>query len=196
MKTATFITLILIPLVISGMVATRTYAINQQASQEKNQKVEAKPASQTGNNAASSFGSQAAPKLSELPSEAGAWVVHVTTSGGFTGRGAGGASLTSQGKAIFSFMNDSSAINLPADALSRMSEIIALAKPAAWQTLTSSACRDCITTTLTLYRREPDGTQSSHVASWDDTTLEKMPKEVVELYEVVMNLKEKQPAKR
>jgi hypothetical protein len=108
------------------------------------------------------------PEPPEPPVGPNAWSLQVHTSGGFTGRGAGSVTISSDGRmgcgAVPCATPEASGL------LDSFGKAVASAvRGAAWggQPL-STLCSDCIRTTIVVKRREGD-VVSVYRASWDDS---------------------------
>ena len=118
----------------------------------------------------------------------GSWVVLVSTTGGFTGRGAGAVTVRSDGAAACDVPLQCAA-TAPADSIRQLASAILLARGLTWERPSSrSICNDCIVTTLTLYVRQADGTESRAVFTWDDVDAPQLPARVREIYDAAMRL--------
>ena len=125
-----------------------------------------------------------------LPSDERAWVILIETRGGFTGRGTGSVSASSAGEVLCTspgvcptrLVPDTqqsigrlvAALPVPADARSR---------PA----VRPSICSDCVTTTMTVQRRDGDGARTIRFR-WDESTLGTIPGDVLQLHAAVVAL--------
>ena len=110
---------------------------------------------------------QEAPMPPDPPADAGAWSLHVHTTGGFTGQGVGSITISSDGQLACGPATCATPIaRLQLDPVSRT---LASIMDAAWiRRPPSSVCRDCIRTRVVLKRREGDEVRVL-TASWDDS---------------------------
>jgi hypothetical protein len=131
---------------------------------------------------------QAQRPLLLLPDGNGAWVVRVTTTGGFSGKGVGDYSISSEGKVACS-AEIRCFDQIKVSDFQMLVEVIQPgilpipAPPAA------GMCNDCITRTMTISRRDSTGVMSTFTVSWDDTTRSKVPQEMLRIHDAVIALR-------
>jgi hypothetical protein len=123
-----------------------------------------------------------------LPEGNGSWSVTIETSGGSTGKGEGDLAVSSQGKIACSSGLRCASDFVPLDMQPLLDAMQNVSLPARSPSLVSS-CRDCITTTITIRRRDSMGVVQIYSGSWDETTRDKFPQEVVRIYDAVVALK-------
>lgn len=120
----------------------------------------------------------------DLPDGNGAWVLRVETSGGFGGRGQGAITLSSAG-ALACAAVPSCPARLDPEAQRSLTTLIArvpLASPPPRRDLPATGvCNDCITTMLTLRRRDAQGVDQVVGYSWNEVTAASVPGEVLRL---------------
>jgi len=131
----------------------------------------------------------AQPPTFVLPPGAGAWIVRIETSGGFTGRGSGSFTANSAGE-LFCPSAASCPSRLAAGAQQSIGKLVAdirlVADVSARQAVgTSGICSDCVTTTMTVQRRDDDGERTIQFR-WDESTLGTVPGEVLRLHSAVV----------
>ena len=122
-----------------------------------------------------------------LPDGNGGWVVQVVTSGGFSGTGGGDFTISSQGKILCSAQMSCPKNFVIAD----FQPLVEIIRPDVLPVLPPavvSLCRDCITRTITIRRRDSIGVVHTYTASWDDTTKSKLPQEVIRIYDAILTL--------
>jgi hypothetical protein len=121
-----------------------------------------------------------------LPEGNGAWVVRVVTTGGLMGIGSGDFTFSSEKKIMCSAQ-----IQCPKEfKASDLQPLIEGIQPDILLPVVPvvSLCRDCITRTMTIRRRDPSGLEQTFTASWDDTTKARLPREVIQIYDAVVDL--------
>lgn len=125
-----------------------------------------------------------------LPPGAGAWVVRIETSGGFTGRGSGNVMASSDGDVRCS------APACPArlapevrQSIDRLVAGIPLPGEVSQRppVVNSGICNDCVTTTMTVQRRDGDGERTTQFR-WDESTIGTVPGEALRLHAAVVGL--------
>ena len=115
-------------------------------------------------------------QILELPAGAGGWVLHVSTSGGIMGNGAGAFMIASDGVMSCSRSCPSSAAT---DLLRTLRDEVRRAAGESWIVLPpNSMCSDCLVTRVSLTIRNEDGTTSVVSAAWDPTTRARLPQAV------------------
>jgi hypothetical protein len=123
-----------------------------------------------------------------LPEGNGSWSVTVETRGGSTGRGEGDVAVSSEGKIACSSQIQCASDFVPLDMQPLFNAMQNVYLPIPGPSLVSR-CRDCTTTTITIRRRDPMGVVQIYTGSWDDTTRDKFPPEVIRIYDAVVALK-------
>jgi len=121
-----------------------------------------------------------------LPEGNGAWVIRVVTTGGFTGKGTGDFTISSENKILCSAQ-----IPCPKEfKVSDFQPLIEVLSPDIVLPVVPvmSVCRDCIIRTMTIRRRDPSGIVQIFTTSWDDTTKTRLPQEVMRIYDAVVDL--------
>jgi hypothetical protein len=124
-----------------------------------------------------------------LPDGNGSWVVQVVSSGGLLGTGGGeDFAMSSEGKIVCKpEMRCSEQF-----ALSDLQPLLDVFQPTtlpAPAPQVVSLCRDCITQTITISRRDSIGVVSRYAASWDVTTKSSVPPEVIRIYDAALALR-------
>jgi hypothetical protein len=124
-----------------------------------------------------------------LPAGNGTWVVQVASSGGLTGTGDGtDFALSSEGKIVCG-----PALSCPdqfaASEFQSLLDAIRPDMPVPLVPQVVSLCRDCITNTITIRRRDPMGVEYLFTASWDVTTKSRLPEEVLRIYDAAVALR-------
>jgi hypothetical protein len=139
---------------------------------------------------------QAAPSATlpvlALPSEPDAWVVRIETSGGYTGRGLGNYTASSSGEVecLSPTVQAACLDRLLAEAQQTLSRLVAAvpltAQPVASPPARNGAvCNDCVTTIMTVRRREGAGERTVRY-QWDETTRATIPGDVLRLHAAVI----------
>jgi hypothetical protein len=135
----------------------------------------------------------ASPELPTLlmPPGNDAWVVRIVTTGGFTGRGSGSLTASSAGEMLCVSVTSCPGRLVPETqrSLSRLITAVPLPDTVAPRSspLNPGTCSDCVTTTLTLRRR--DGIGERTVAyTWDVSTVSTVPEEVLRLHSAIVAL--------
>jgi hypothetical protein len=125
-----------------------------------------------------------------LPTEAGAWVIRVETSGGFTGRGTGHVTMSSAGNVACVAIRECPQ-RLTGDRQRSLSQLVhALPSPGVGSDSVSrsnSTCSDCVTITMTVHQRTRDGERTLQY-SWDVSTAQTIPADVLRLHAAVVSL--------
>ena len=123
-----------------------------------------------------------------LAQAAGSWVVEITTSGGFSGRGRGSLTVASDGTTRCAGPA-TCASRLAGDAINMMTGRLAALRTAGWEvTPADDTCRDCYQTTMTVRRRPRDGGEAISVFKWTDITFTKAPDDVKRVYETMVQV--------
>ena len=126
------------------------------------------------------------------PAGAGAWSLRVHTSGGFTGRGVGSATISSDGQMACGPAPCATPVAL--SMLKSVADVIPSILEAAWIRRTPSGlCRDCIQTTIALKRRDGDVVRT-YRAAWDDS--QSVAPELRELRRLAFELRDTRSAQR
>jgi hypothetical protein len=147
------------------------------------------------------FGQAPQPGTIQLPAEANAWLVTLATSGGFTGRGDGGVSITSRGDAVANRprLGPSSGApcnaKLSAEDLRRIDQLVAAAERTAWRDRyvdpnNPHGCCDQFVHQLTLQRRKADGTADARNTFWYDGSTTLLPKDLFDLWRGAVVIKD------
>jgi hypothetical protein len=142
---------------------------------------------------AAAMGQEPPEPLPALPLPAGgdAWAVRVETTGGFTGRGTGSLSATSAGDVFCVLTVRCPRRLIPAAhrAMSQLVRAIPLVAPAprSSSSTTLSTCSDCVTTTMTVQRRDEDGEHTLRY-TWDVSTAHAVPEEALRLRAAILGL--------
>jgi len=125
-----------------------------------------------------------------LPPADAAWVVRVVTSGGFTGRGSGSYTASSSGD-VACLAVPACPARLPPDtqrALSRLVREVPVAPTSpAFPSRQTGVCNDCVTTTISVRRRDHEG-ERTQTFTWDETTRAGVPEDVLRLYVAVTGI--------
>ena len=111
------------------------------------------------------------------------WVLHLTSSGGFLGRGDGAFTLTSDGHVACTDVKCQSDISGPL--LSQIADALEAIPPAEWVTA-HSTCADCFRWKFQLRREDASGT-TIYIAEWDDAA--SVPKRLLNLARLVKSLR-------
>jgi hypothetical protein len=126
-----------------------------------------------------------------LADDEGAWVVAVVTSGGFTGRGTGSLTVSSAGESSCVAVAACPARLVEDARRSLTRRVLALTlrpiSPPPEPRPRQGVCNDCVTTTLTVRRRDADG-ERGVTYSWDVTTSSRIPGEVLRLHDELLAL--------
>src|SRR5262245_35570546 len=100
-----------------------------------------------------------------LPDGNGVWVIHVVTSGGLTGTGAGNFSISSEGKVACSDVQCFE--KFAVSEFNPLVEVLRANLPSPGPS-PLMLCNDCIRRTITISRRDALGVVTTYTASWDD----------------------------
>ena len=125
-----------------------------------------------------------------LPAGDGAWAVRIETTGGLLGQGAGSVTASSAGVVLcLRVMNCPDRLRPePHRSLSRLVSAIPIAPPQRSSSSTVvSTCSDCVTTTMTVHRRDADGDHMLRYA-WDVSTAHAVPGEALRLHAAIVAL--------
>lgn len=125
-----------------------------------------------------------------LPPGDGAWVVRIETSGGFTGRGSGSVTASSAGEVRC--VSPACPPRLVPEVQQSIERLVADIPVAGDVSLrspvgNSGICNDCVTTTMTVQRRNGDGERTIQFR-WDESTLGAIAGEVRRLHSAVIAL--------
>ena len=125
-----------------------------------------------------------------VPNDEGAWVIQISTGGGFAGTLSESVTITSAGNFACDGAKSSTGAFLPSQLTALSSLIVNMRIHAVDQVsdLPTSLCSDCQTTSLTLSRRESGHKVKSYVAYWDPVTTANLPEELQQLHESVLKL--------
>ena len=108
----------------------------------------------------------AVPDPPDPPAADGAWTLQISTTGGFTGLGAGTVTIVSNGQMTCE-RTGPCATALAGPQLQRLTATLASVLEGAWiRRAPSGICSDCLQTTIVFKRRAGDGVRRL-VASWD-----------------------------
>ena len=125
-----------------------------------------------------------------LPPGDNAWAVRIETTGGLTGRGTGSVAASSEG-AVFCIRVTSCPGTLrpePRQSLSHLVSVIPIAPPPPSSSPSAvTTCSDCVTTTMTVHRRDADGDRTLRY-TWDVSTAHAVPGEVLRLHAAIAAL--------
>jgi hypothetical protein len=117
----------------------------------------------------------------------GAWVVEVTTTGGFAGGGSGNFAIRADGATFCSA--PLRCVEASAAQLTKVADTIGRLTTTAWVRPTrAGGCFDCITTTLTLRNRESDGGERTTTFSWNVVDMKDLPADVRSVYDAAMSM--------
>lgn len=125
-----------------------------------------------------------------LPQEKGAWAIQLIRHGGILGGVRSTWLISSQGEVVKNDGGTPLSAKLTPDVLSKLTQLVTSAKFNVRDEPTVSPCRDCYTSTLILYRREADGIERTYIISWDESTVKKLPQEIVDIYAAIIDVKE------
>ena len=125
-----------------------------------------------------------------LPPGDSAWVVRIVTSGGFTGRGSGNVTASSAGRVICTLVASCPDRLVPETtrAVSAWITTVGRTKPSgAQQIAPHGICADCVTTAMTIQRRDDDGEHTFRY-TWDVSTVRTIPEDVLRLHAAITGL--------
>lgn len=122
-------------------------------------------------------------KPAVLPPDKDAWIVQIVVSGGFSGRGKGDVSVSSDGSAACSLPDAPCKSDLTPELLKWLGESVREAKPEKWGDFSGHTCSDCYGTLLILRRRGKGGAEQVYTASWDGISAKDVPADVKRIYE-------------
>lgn len=126
------------------------------------------------------------PRLA-LPEGNSAWVIQVVTSGGLLGTGGGDFAISSQGKVVCNLQLRCPADFKPSDLQPLVEKIGTIELPLPALPVVS-LCRDCITRMMTISHRDSAGVLHIYTLYWDDTAKDKLPQEIIRLYDAAREL--------
>jgi hypothetical protein len=133
----------------------------------------------------------------QVPAEKRNWVLTISTTGGFTGRGNGSITADAAGNIQTGarFPPDCSA-KLAAAELQPLASAVAESRPDSWTTSYThpknpSGCCDQFGYTLTLEFDSPQRTRSSHRTFWFDETSSKLPDDLRRVFDAAWAIKSK-----
>jgi len=124
-----------------------------------------------------------------LPDGNGAWVVRVVTTGGFTGQGIGDFAISSEGRLLCRPVKVCPAQFKPGDFQLLVEAIVSGSLPVP-SSPGASLCKDCILRTIQIIRRDSTGSLRVYTASWDDVTQERLPAQVIRVYDALLALRD------
>jgi hypothetical protein len=135
-----------------------------------------------------------------LPMDAGAWVVRIETTGGFTGRGLGNFTASSAGElqCLSLALQRTCPERLTPDTQRVLSRLVTAIPVAADVPAPDSrapnrtVCYDCVTTTMTIRQRDGDA-ERTVTYRWDETTRSTIPGDVLRLHAAVTALAPARP---
>jgi hypothetical protein len=122
-----------------------------------------------------------------LPAGDRAWAVQVVTTGGFTGKGRGNVTLTSDGTLQRFGPDGSCSIKLSAETMTALTETV-FAANSTYNTdglVDRLTCADCIVTAFVVTRRKTGGDETL-ASSWDDASQANVPADLLAIYKAVM----------
>jgi hypothetical protein len=122
-----------------------------------------------------------------LPPGDSAWAVQIVTGGGFTGKGRGNLTLTSDGTLLQDGPNGSCSMKLPDETMKALTEaVFAINVTHNTEELTNKyVCADCIVTAMVVTRRKTEVNETIS-ASWDDGTQAHVAADMLNIYQAVM----------
>jgi len=121
-----------------------------------------------------------------LPSGDRAWAVQIVTSGGFSGKGRGNLTLTSDGILLRDWPDGSCRMKLSDETMKPLTEAVFAANaPNKSEQLMNNVCADCIVTAMLVTRRKSEGDETLAV-SWDDPNQSKVAADMFNIYQAVM----------
>lgn len=130
--------------------------------------------------------------------EENTWTVDLNSSGGFTGRGGGGAHITSQGIVHASRFNVMSPRHRPCrsqlsdEDLQKMAQAVSSTKGSTWKSSYvpdgDNGCCDRFHWTLLLYQRAPDGAGRTYGTDWYDGNEKWLPDDLATLRATILTI--------
>src|SRR5262245_51379339 len=121
-----------------------------------------------------------------MPEGPNAWAIRILSQGGFTGRGRGDLEISSDGYRSWQGPPEPCAVELSADSLAELSEVVTGLDSSAWTSPAASPCFDCYVTTMVLRRREQDGIERIYTVTWDDPARSDLSESVRKMYDAVI----------
>jgi hypothetical protein len=128
-----------------------------------------------------------------LPAGNGAWVIRVFTSGGFSGAGIGNIAISSKGEIVCPTQKPACPNSFEVQPIQQLvdkfagidlSRIVTSPVPVG-----PGICNDCIDIRVSLVWRDRTGVEHSYFAAWDATTAAMVPREIIDIYNAVMDLR-------
>jgi hypothetical protein len=126
----------------------------------------------------------------QVPGEDGAWLLRITTRGGFSGQGRGSAVVTSLGEFSCPGRADPCGKQLTTEDQRFLAQLVPLFELESWATLPEAItvlCSDCFETYVRFERREK-GTVSVFTLSWTDITRGRIPQNLIRFVEAALSL--------
>jgi hypothetical protein len=111
-----------------------------------------------------------APTAAQAPTEPGAWILRLTTGGGFSGQGVGDVTVMSTGQVACARPPTPCRTSLVFDEISQLGALVATAAAGATWTRMATVCSDCVRFELQLQRREGSAVRT-YVATWDQSVM-------------------------
>ena len=138
------------------------------------------------------LGIQASSDLPNLvvPPDDNAWVIRIVTTGGFTGQGAGNVTANSAGQMLCTLMASCPDRLVPETkrSLSQLVTRLRLVDATdTWAPPTAGVCADCVTTIMTVRRRDSAGEHSARY-TWDVSSVRAIPDDVLRLHAAIVGL--------
>ena len=137
------------------------------------------------------LGAQSPPErlpLLPLPDGPHAWTIRVETTGGFTGRGTGSVTTSSDGRVFCIVLRCPARLQPePHQSLSHLVRAIQPIVSPRSSSPSATICNDCVTTTMTVHRRDADGDHALRY-TWDVSTAPAVPADVLRLHDAILSL--------
>jgi hypothetical protein len=127
-----------------------------------------------------------------LPSGSDVWVVEIFSSGGITGGSSRDFALSSRGRIVCDSPKDDCPRRFSRATLQSFFQDVPLAGQAVPVPSVPSLCSDCVTKTMVVRRRDPQGIEQTFTASWNVLTASTVPPEVMRLYKAVVSVRTRQ----
>jgi hypothetical protein len=124
-----------------------------------------------------------------VPADPKAWVVEVSTSGGFTGRGKGGVIVQWDGTLACTPPLAACGTALSGESLRMLAALVTSLTADQHVAATSVLCNDCFVTTMVVRRRAADGSEIVMTYHWNDAEFPAMPPAVKRLHAAVVGAK-------
>ena len=126
-----------------------------------------------------------------LPPGDNVWSVQIVSRGGFTGSGKGDLTMISDGMLYWSGTDGSCSSKLSQEVVQALEKVVLDANPSSFSNVRSATgvCADCYQTAMVVQHRTSSGTIRVSSASWEDVSQDKVPAEVMKIYESLMALK-------